>query len=529
MVQQTSIPVTEQHEVDENETVNEKLRLVPHDDEDQGCWGTRHTLVLLGFLGFANVYAMRVNLSVTIVAMVNQSAIPHINQTAVDICPETPGESQSGIVKDGEFAWDEYKQGIILGSFFWGYVLTQIPGGRLAELFGGRKLLGYGILSTSLFTLLTPFAARASDTLLIFCRVLMGLGEGVTFPAMYAMLAEWAPPWERSKMAAFVFTGAQFGTVITLPLSGILCEHGFDGGWPTVFYVFGTLGIVWFAVWMPLTADSPSRHLKISKEEKDYICSSLKDSIKRKSAPVPWRCMFRSKACWAVGAANVGHAWGFYTLLTELPSYMDNILHFNMKQNSFVSALPYLAMWLFSLLCSTVADILISKQIFRVITVRKIFNSIGQYGPALALIGAGFIGCDTVAAVILLTLAVGLSGASYSAFQVNFVEIAPPYAGTLFGVTNAVANLCGFMAPYAVGVLVKGNQTLGQWRLVFLIAAGVYFVSNTIFLMFASSKVQPWAECEDLGTEEPINSGDDEEESDFLSRPFPYIQPDSLF
>ena len=83
----------------------------------------------------------------------------------------------SSFQKDGEFAWDEYKQGIILGSFFWGYVLTQIPGGRLAELFGGRKLLGYGILSTSIFTLLTPFAARASDTLLIFCRVLMGLGE----------------------------------------------------------------------------------------------------------------------------------------------------------------------------------------------------------------------------------------------------------------------------------------------------------------------------------------------------------------
>ena len=75
--------------------------------------------------------------------------------------------------------------------------------------------------------------------------------------------------------------GAQFGTVITLPLSGILCEHGFDGGWPTVFYVFGTLGVVWFAIWMPLTADSPSRHRKISKVEKDYICSSLKDSIKR--------------------------------------------------------------------------------------------------------------------------------------------------------------------------------------------------------------------------------------------------------
>ena len=64
-----------------------------------------------------------------------------------------------------------------MGSFFWGYIVTQIPGGRLAELFGARKLLGYGILSTSIFTLLTPVAARASDSMLIISRVLMGLGE----------------------------------------------------------------------------------------------------------------------------------------------------------------------------------------------------------------------------------------------------------------------------------------------------------------------------------------------------------------
>jgi hypothetical protein len=51
-------------------------------------------------------------------------------------------------------------------------------------------------------------------------------------------------------MATFVFTGAQFGTVITLPLSGLLCQHGFDGGWPTVFYVFGALGVLWFLFWI---------------------------------------------------------------------------------------------------------------------------------------------------------------------------------------------------------------------------------------------------------------------------------------
>ena len=61
-----------------------------------------------GFLGFANVYAMRVNLSVAIVYM----------------------------VKDPTMAWHESQQGIILGMFFYGYVLTQLPGGRLAEIVG---------------------------------------------------------------------------------------------------------------------------------------------------------------------------------------------------------------------------------------------------------------------------------------------------------------------------------------------------------------------------------------------------------
>ena len=53
-----------------------------------GCWGPRHTLILMGFLGFASIYAMRVNLSLAIISMVNHTAIPHVNQTnSVDVCP----------------------------------------------------------------------------------------------------------------------------------------------------------------------------------------------------------------------------------------------------------------------------------------------------------------------------------------------------------------------------------------------------------------------------------------------------------
>lgn len=76
------------------------------------------------------------------------------------------------------FDWDEATQGIILGSFYYGYVLTHVPGGMLAERYGGKWLLGLGLLSTALCTLLTPVVVKAGGSpALIVLRIVEGLGE----------------------------------------------------------------------------------------------------------------------------------------------------------------------------------------------------------------------------------------------------------------------------------------------------------------------------------------------------------------
>ena len=144
----------------------------------------------MGFLGFANVYAMRVNLSVAIVAMVNNTAIAS-NSSVIDnsTCP-VAANSTEGPPPDGPFGWGAKEQGWILGAFFFGYVVTQLPGGRLAEKYGGKRLYGGGILITSIFTLLTPLAATISLPLFVIVRVIEGFGEGVTFPVMHALLAQ---------------------------------------------------------------------------------------------------------------------------------------------------------------------------------------------------------------------------------------------------------------------------------------------------------------------------------------------------
>merc|ERR1719189_3503939 len=81
-----------------------------------------------------------------------------------------------------------------------------------------------------------------------------------------------------------------------------------------------------------------------------------------------------------------------------------------------------------------------------------------------------------------------------SGFQVNHVELTSNYSGTLMGVTNTAANMAGFMVPYVTGLIIDGNDSLGAWRTVFLCAAGVYFADSLIYLIFGSSKSQPWNE-----------------------------------
>lgn len=77
-------------------------------------------------------------------------------------------------MQDGPFAWDEMLQSTILGSFFYGYVCTQLPGGMLSPRIGTKKVLGAGILVTSIFTILSPLAAKLGPYYLIACRVIEG-------------------------------------------------------------------------------------------------------------------------------------------------------------------------------------------------------------------------------------------------------------------------------------------------------------------------------------------------------------------
>ncbi len=95
--------------------------------------------------------------------------------------------------------------------------------------------------------------------------------------------------------------------------------------------------------------------------------------------------------------------------------------------------------------------------------------------------------------MIMLAGAGSFTGATYAGNQMNHISLSPKYAGTMYGITNGAANMFGFIAPYIVGVIIKGEETLGQWRLVFYLAAFVSIMGNFVYMLFASAEEQSWS------------------------------------
>lgn len=459
-------------------------------------WGARHSMVFLGTLGVILLVMMRNVISIAIVAMVdrtgNKSNLDNSSMNVEDTCPmQDQQDAHSLYIQQGEFLWDERTQGMVLGAYFYGNIMTNLVGGRFAEHVGGKLMFGLGIFSSALFTILSPFTVRLSTNLFLAVRLLTGAAQGFVMPALTRCLVTWIPPSERSKFNTIVFSGAEAGTVFSLAAGGWLCGTDLFGGWPSAFYVFGGLSILWCFLWYFLVTEKPECHPRISEEEKKYILSHC--IVKRgKPVSMPWLAILTSVPLWSVFIMHIGHNWGYYTLLTLLPSYLSNIQHFELKSNGLLSALPYATKWIFALLYGFAMNTLIASGKLSTVSVRRISMIMGSFTPAIGLMILSLTGCSQGLSLTILVVSTTFSGAVFCGYFCSHQDLSPNLAGTLFGISNFLANTTGFIAPAVAGALLFNNQTLSAWNAVFYIAAIVYIVTSTTYAVFISTEVQPF-------------------------------------
>ncbi|KAG4078473.1 hypothetical protein HA402_009185 [Bradysia odoriphaga] len=469
----------------------------------------RVVLSIMGFLALVNAYTMRITLSVAITEMVVRvNNTEHEDNTCPDFGNEGGG---SGSTHSGTYEWSQELQGVILSSFYWGYAITHLPGGLLAEKFGGKYTLGLGILSTAVFTLLTPICVEwGGSTSLIVLRVLMGLGEGTTFPALSSLLAAWIPLKERSKLGSLVFGGGQVGTILGTLISGLLLQN--FPGWSSVFYFFGGLALVWVVIFMFICYSDPESHPFITDKEKDFLKKELGQLERDKTLPpTPWKAILTSVPMMALVCAQIGHDWGFYVMVTDLPKYMADVLRFSISENGLYSSLPYLLMWIVSISTGFLSDFLIVRNYLSITNARKVFTAVAALGPAIFIIAASYAECNRMVVVVMFIFSMGFMGTFYPGMKVNPLDLSPNYAGTLMAITNGIGAITGILSPYIVGVMTP-NSSLTEWRAVFWISFAIFVSTTVVYVLWASGEVQPWNYPPETSIENGRNKSDEPSE-----------------
>uniref|UniRef100_A0A915MQV6 Vesicular glutamate transporter n=1 Tax=Meloidogyne javanica TaxID=6303 RepID=A0A915MQV6_MELJA len=414
----------------------------------------RNQLAILANLGFLIVFGIRCNFG---------AAKNHMSRDFYDPWGKKHKHS---------FNWTSAELGVMESSFFYGYLITQIPAGFLVRPPNSlqiSKMFGLAIGGASFLNLLLPYSFHThSDLMVAIVQISQGLVQGLAYPAMHGVWRYWAPPLERSKLATTAFTGSYAGAVFGLPISAWLVSYTH---WSAPFYIYGIAGVLWSIFWFSLTFERPAFHPTISAKEKEHIETSIGQVSQTQPtlSTIPWRAILTSRPVWAIIVANFARSWNFYLLLQNQLTYM--------RDSGFIAALPHAVMGCVVLLGGRMADYLRSNKILSTTAVRKIFNCGGFGCEALFLLVVAYTKSERTAMTALI-FAVGCSGFAISGFNVNHLDIAPP----------------GLICPFVVESLTAKGSNPNGWTTVFLLASMIHFTGITFYGVYASGELQEWAE-----------------------------------
>ncbi|VDD89793.1 unnamed protein product [Enterobius vermicularis] len=365
-----------------------------------------------------------------------------------------------------EYGYDLIQQGWIHSAFPAGYISSQVIGSCAGSQLGNRRLLFFVVLLWSLSTLLTPFVAP-SYHLLIFIRVVLGLGEGLGLPTMYHILAESIPVQRRSSAFSYLAAAGSVGQTI----AAIVCPHL---EWRIPFYVFGCIGFYWCILWLRFTG----RLLSEATAEPVLLCQKMKHSLRS------WERFIILSPLLAIYFAHFCMNWTSYVIMHWLPTYLRRVFRADPSGIS-LAALPYLANSLFAVGTGHVADFLITGRKLSLRTVRVLSTAFGLILPALFMFAFAFVR-NLYSAVFLVSLSMGCLAFNSAGHLSNHADVAPKFSGITFAVSNTIATLPGLtVGPLTARLVVDSS---GRWWPSFVIAGVLNFVGAIVYANYAAVK-----------------------------------------
>jgi MFS transporter, ACS family, D-galactonate transporter len=372
---------------------------------------------------------------------------------------------------DKEFHIDTAVEGWILGSFFWTYLLFQLPGGWLLDRFGPRRIVSYAGIVWGLFQVLGGLAT--GGVTLVFSRLGLGLAEAPTSPAVAKLNANWLPARERARGATWVDMAGALGTAI----GGVIVTAliGLTGNWRWAFIITGGLTVLLSVANYFALRDRPEDDKRVSRAELDYIRGDV-DPADTASVVPGLLDYARSRSWWGMWLGRLGWAAVWWGIISWTPTYLSSELHFSL------AGLGWGTFFVYG--CGVVGEMLAGWLTDRM---RNSFRNPNAAIKAMLIVsGAGqviaiaFLPFQTSGTGALAVLAIAVffnqMGGIYWAFP---AWLAPkPQVGTVGGVMNIASSLGGALAPIIMGYVIAGTSGYTGAFVFLAIAAGLYLVAS---------------------------------------------------
>ncbi len=363
------------------------------------------------------------------------------------------------------YHFSSVQYGIIFSAFVFGYMLFQLPGGYLADRFGPRAVIAGAILWWSVFTILTAVAGNLFTATLfgafgsfILIRLLIGLGEGVAYPASSKMVSLWIPRKQRGFANGILLSGIGVGSALTPPLITWIIGHW---GWQSAFYLCGSIGFVMALWWYLYARNTPEEHPAITSGELEIIGPRTNHKPSVRDLTI----ILKDPRIWFLSGSYFVFGYIIYIYYSWFFLYLVNVKHIEIMKGSLLAALPFLSMAVTAPLGGWLSD--------------KLHHGIGFKGrqvlgiASLLLVAVsiylGSTAGDLFTAVILLSAGAGFLFLTVGNYWASATELHPHQAGSSTGFMNTFANIGGFISPTLTPLIA---EKMG-WNAALIFAAGL--------------------------------------------------------
>ncbi|WP_133646554.1 MFS transporter [Paraburkholderia flava] len=360
-----------------------------------------------------------------------------------------------------EFSLSHTEVGLVFSAFAYPYLVFQIIGGWVSDRFGAKRtLIACGAI-WALATLLTGFAGGLAS--LLAARVLLGFGEGATFPAATAAMSRWVAKERRGFAQGITHAAARIGNAIA---PGAIVLVMATWGWRESFYICGAVSLLWVIVWAVTFTEHPKDHPRITTAELDVL-----PAPKTKTANVPWRRLFRRMA--PVTIVYFCYGWTLWLFLSWIPQYFLHSYHLDLKKSAVFASAVFFA----GVLGDTLGGIVTDRIFERTRNLRRARSWMVSICMLLTLVVLVPLMFAHNLYVSMVCLSAGFFFAEMTIGPMWAIpmDIAPEYSGTASGMMNTGSALAAIISPVFSGFLI---DRFGSWELPFagsmlLMAIGV--------------------------------------------------------